>query len=161
MLPLVMISRALKVNLNFSLCHSPAEPFFDDYGYHYFLIEIFNVCLIAYAVRMVTYLYVEALNWMTRILSGGNKAIKKNEWYIYEWAEWYMVISWLYKRKVWRPLSTSYRVISLPTHKKNKWRSHFGCWTAQTWPWITGLSYSHWSPDAKTIKSTKVHNEGH
>jgi hypothetical protein len=57
-LVLVSISRALKVNLNFSLCHSPQEPYFADYGYHYFTIEIFNTCLITFAVRLVAYLYV-------------------------------------------------------------------------------------------------------
>jgi hypothetical protein len=38
MLVLTVISRALRVNLNFTLCHSPAEPFFDAYGYHYFTL---------------------------------------------------------------------------------------------------------------------------
>ncbi len=76
MLPLVIISRTLKVNLNFTLCHSPAEPFYDDYGYHYFLIEIFNVCLVALTVRLVTYLYVEAFYWIGGVLTGMSKAIK-------------------------------------------------------------------------------------
>jgi hypothetical protein len=76
MLVLMTTSRALKVNLNFTLCHSPAEPFFDDYGYHYYTIEIFNVCLIAYAVRLTTYLYVEAFYWVGGLLTGSKKAIK-------------------------------------------------------------------------------------
>jgi hypothetical protein len=35
---LVPLGRWLKVNLNFALCHSPAEPFFPPFGYHYFTI---------------------------------------------------------------------------------------------------------------------------
>jgi hypothetical protein len=35
MLLLVPLGRFLKVNLNFALCHSPDEPFFPAFGYHY------------------------------------------------------------------------------------------------------------------------------
>jgi hypothetical protein len=33
---LTPVSRFSKVNLNFALCHTPADPGFDMFGYHYF-----------------------------------------------------------------------------------------------------------------------------
>jgi hypothetical protein len=70
---LVPVSRLFKVNLNFSLCHSPSEPY-ADYGHHYFLIEIFNVCLVAYAVRLTTFLYVSCFSWV-----GSKLGLKEKE----------------------------------------------------------------------------------
>lgn len=64
LLMLTPLSRLYRVNLNFTLCHSPSEPFFEDYGYHYYPIEIFNVCWISYAVRLFSYLSVRAYSWL-------------------------------------------------------------------------------------------------
>lgn len=57
-LVLTPLSRIFRVNLNFSLCHSPYEPFFEGFGYHYYAIEAFNVGLVSYVIRMASYLIV-------------------------------------------------------------------------------------------------------
>jgi hypothetical protein len=68
MLLLVPISRFLKVNLNFALCHSPDEPFYPNFGYNYVLLEIFNVCAIAFLVRFATYFYVKGFFQMGKFV---------------------------------------------------------------------------------------------
>lgn len=58
---LVPFGRFLKVILNFALCHSTAEPFYPLFGYHYFAMEVLNLCLIAYLVHLAASLSVWAL----------------------------------------------------------------------------------------------------
>jgi hypothetical protein len=65
---LVPIGRFLKVNLNFAICHSPYEPYYPLFGYHYLVAEVFNLCLIAYLLRWANYLYVNGLYWLGRKL---------------------------------------------------------------------------------------------
>ena len=59
---LVPVCRIFKVNINFMLCHSPAEPLFPAFGYHYFFLEVFNLKWIGYVIRLISYLYV---GWLT------------------------------------------------------------------------------------------------
>lgn len=74
---LVPFGRWLKVNLNFALCHSPAEPFFPPFGYHYFTIEFFNLCLISYIIRLFTWAYTKGFFWMLeKLMAAGEKKEK-------------------------------------------------------------------------------------
>lgn len=52
---LAPLSRYTKVNLNFALCHSPADPLFDTVGCYYFVICAFGLNLLSYIFRWVSY----------------------------------------------------------------------------------------------------------
>lgn len=58
LVPLMLIGRWWQVNLNFALCHSPDEPFFPPFGYHYYTIETINLNLVSFLIRYASYGYV-------------------------------------------------------------------------------------------------------
>lgn len=63
---LVPICRLTKINVNFQLCPSP-EEWFLSFGYHYYAIEVINLGIIAYVIRLVTfcYCYIFIGRWVT------------------------------------------------------------------------------------------------
>jgi hypothetical protein len=75
---LVPFGRFLKVNLNFALCHSPAEPFYPRFGYHYFALEVFNLCIIAYFVHLASSLSVWAFSKAHWWAWGSRRALKES-----------------------------------------------------------------------------------
>ena len=54
---LTPLSRIFKVNINFTLCASPAEPFWPGWGYHYFTIECFFCNFVSICVRILMHAY--------------------------------------------------------------------------------------------------------
>ena len=56
---LAPFARVTKVNLNFALCHSPADPLFDTVGCYYFVICAFGLNVLSYIFRWVSYLIVK------------------------------------------------------------------------------------------------------
>lgn len=55
LLILVPVCRLTKANINFQLCHSPAQPLYPSFGYHYYSLEIINLFLICLIIRWVSY----------------------------------------------------------------------------------------------------------
>ena len=55
LLPLCLITT---VNLNFALCHSPADPFYPYIGYHYFPAAVIVLNVISFLGRWITYLLI-------------------------------------------------------------------------------------------------------
>lgn len=47
-----------QVNLNFALCHSPADPFFPHIGYHYFTAGVVVLNVFSFMGRWVNYAMV-------------------------------------------------------------------------------------------------------
>ena len=66
---LVPLGRMTKVSINFMLCPSPSE-WFGDYGHHYFLMEILNLGVVSYAIRMVTFCYCWVIFGLWRKVKG-------------------------------------------------------------------------------------------
>jgi hypothetical protein len=60
---LVPLCLATKVNLNFALCHSPADPFFPYIGYHYFTGGVVVLNLFSYISRWINYIVVLPLKF--------------------------------------------------------------------------------------------------
>lgn len=56
---LVPLSRSNMVNLNFAICHSPADPFFDYVGHFYFICCIIFVNLLSYVCRWVSWIQIK------------------------------------------------------------------------------------------------------
>jgi hypothetical protein len=52
---LTPVSRFSKINLNFALCHTPADPGFDMFGYHYFFYGFMYLGLLSYMTRLILY----------------------------------------------------------------------------------------------------------
>lgn len=68
---LMPVSRFSKVNLNFTLCHSHADPAFGVFGYGYFLMGFFYLNFASYVIRLVFY----PVRWLFgRLLPDKNKA---------------------------------------------------------------------------------------
>jgi hypothetical protein len=58
-LALAPLSRLTMVNLNFSLCHSPADGLFKYYGPYYFLVCSLALNLLSYIARWACYFQVQ------------------------------------------------------------------------------------------------------
>lgn len=52
------LSLFTQVNLNFVLCHSPADPFFPHINYHYFTAGVVVLNIISLMARWLSYLVV-------------------------------------------------------------------------------------------------------
>lgn len=52
------LSLFTQVNLNFALCHSPADPFFEHINYHYFTAGVVVLNIISFMARSLTYVLV-------------------------------------------------------------------------------------------------------
>lgn len=63
---LVPISLLTQVNLNFSLCHSPADPFHQFVGYHYFSGAVFALNFFSLIGRWVLYIMILPLQMYFR-----------------------------------------------------------------------------------------------
>jgi len=48
---LAPVSILTKGNLNFALCHTPADPIYKMFGYHYFSIHNFTLNLASFILR--------------------------------------------------------------------------------------------------------------
>ena len=59
LITLTSLSRIFKVNLNFALCHSSADPFFNSLGHYYFLLASIHLNFASYVFRWLTYLIVK------------------------------------------------------------------------------------------------------
>lgn len=67
-------SRCSKVNLNFTLCHTPADPGFDIFGYWYLLFGWFYLGVFSYITRLILYPARWLLMWVGRkVLEGKQK----------------------------------------------------------------------------------------
>jgi hypothetical protein len=55
---LVPFSRSNMVNLNFALCHSPADPSFEIVGPYYFVVCTLFLNIFSYLTRWVSYLQI-------------------------------------------------------------------------------------------------------
>lgn len=77
LLPLCLITM---VNLNFALCHSPADPFFDYVGYHYFTGGVIVLNLFSTVSRWLSYLMVLPLKiyFDNRVKKINGQEIEKN-----------------------------------------------------------------------------------
>ncbi len=53
---LLPLSLLTQVNLNFALCHSPADPFYSYTGYHYFTAAVAVLNVLSYLGRWINYL---------------------------------------------------------------------------------------------------------
>ena len=62
---LAPMSRIFMVNLNFTLCHSPADPFYDKIGYYYFAVATIHLNMASYVFRWFTYLQIRMANWVS------------------------------------------------------------------------------------------------
>jgi hypothetical protein len=70
---LVPIGFITQVNLNFSLCHSPADPFYPHIGYHYFAAAALLVLnIFSFLGRYIVYLMTLPL----RMFTSENNALK-------------------------------------------------------------------------------------
>lgn len=58
---LVPFSRNTMVNLNFALCHSPADPLFPTIGYYYFVVCTAFLNLSSYIARWISYVQIKIL----------------------------------------------------------------------------------------------------
>ena len=61
---LLFISRTTMVNLNFVLCHTPADPAFPHIGYHYVTAAIFVLNIISWVGRWICYAIVFPLAYV-------------------------------------------------------------------------------------------------
>jgi hypothetical protein len=52
---LASVSRLAKVNLNFTLCHSHADPGYDLFGYGYFFAAVIYLNIFSYVTRLIMY----------------------------------------------------------------------------------------------------------
>ena len=51
------------VNLNFTLCHSPADPFYDKLGYYYYAVAVIHLNMASYALRWFTYFQLQLIDY--------------------------------------------------------------------------------------------------
>ena len=82
------LSITFMVNLNFILCHTPADPWFWFYGYHYFIIGYFVLGFISYVIRLLIWIKFWILSKTFHILKrilllNSNKGVKNNWKYMF------------------------------------------------------------------------------
>lgn len=63
---LTTVSRLTKVNLNFTLCHSPADPFAKASGHWYYLYGYFYLNFGSYVVKWLMY----PIRWLVGRITG-------------------------------------------------------------------------------------------
>lgn len=63
---LTTVSRLTKVNLNFTLCHSPADPFAKACGHWYYLYGYFYLNFGSYVVKWLMY----PIRWLVGRITG-------------------------------------------------------------------------------------------
>lgn len=79
LLLLTPVSRFAQVNLNFTLCHSPADPSFEYIGHHYYSIAMIILNIISFIARYIIYGFLLPLKQLYK--SENNKNVfKKNDW---------------------------------------------------------------------------------
>lgn len=54
-------ARLNMVNLNFVLCHSPADPSFEIVGYYYFVVCTLFLNIFSYLARWVSFIQVKIM----------------------------------------------------------------------------------------------------
>jgi len=64
---LMPTSRLSMANLNFTLCHSHADPAYDAFGYHYFLLGCFYLNFFSYIIRLILYPGRALISFMLRV----------------------------------------------------------------------------------------------
>lgn len=76
---LVSIGLLTTVNLNFSLCHSPADPFYQYVGYHYFTGAVLLLNFLSFLGRWITYTMVLPVKFYYKARKAEKQTIGKSK----------------------------------------------------------------------------------
>lgn len=68
-----------KVNLNFALCHSPADPSFEHIKHHYFTAAVMALNIFSFIGRNICYVILLPLSWWWSKNEDGGERKRKEE----------------------------------------------------------------------------------